>query len=86
MIAYFSLEFALAECLPNYSGGLGVLAGDHLKSASDLGLPLVGVGLFYHQGTSGRRFRPTAGSRKSTSTSTRRRCRWRTWWMGTGGR
>ncbi|MCX7616368.1 alpha-glucan family phosphorylase [Tepidiforma sp.] len=50
VIAYFSLEFALAECLPNYSGGLGVLAGDHLKSASDLGLPLVGVGLFYHQG------------------------------------
>lgn len=50
VIAYFSLEFALAECLPNYSGGLGVLAGDHLKSASDLGLPLVGVGLFYHEG------------------------------------
>lgn len=50
VIAYFSLEFALTECLPNYSGGLGVLAGDHLKSASDLGLPLVGVGLFYHQG------------------------------------
>ena len=50
VIAYFSLEFALAECLPNYSGGLGVLAGDHLKSASDLGLPLVGVGLLYHQG------------------------------------
>lgn len=50
VVAYFSLEFALAECLPNYSGGLGVLAGDHLKSASDLGLPLVGVGLFYHHG------------------------------------
>ena len=50
VIAYFSLEFALTESLPNHSGGLGVLAGDHLKSASDLGLPLVGVGLLYHQG------------------------------------
>jgi starch phosphorylase len=50
IIAYFSLEFALTESLPNYSGGLGVLAGDHLKSASDLGLPLVGVGLLYHEG------------------------------------
>ncbi|MEO9255514.1 MAG: alpha-glucan family phosphorylase, partial [Tepidiformaceae bacterium] len=50
VIAYFSLEFALTESLPNYSGGLGVLAGDHLKSASDLGLPLVGVGVMYHQG------------------------------------
>ncbi len=50
VIAYFSLEFALTESFPNYSGGLGVLAGDHLKSASDVGLPLVGVGLFYHEG------------------------------------
>lgn len=49
-IAYFSLEFALTESFPNYSGGLGVLAGDHLKSASDLGIPLVGVGLLYHLG------------------------------------
>lgn len=49
-IAYFSAEFGLTECLPIYSGGLGVLAGDHLKSASDLGLPLVGVGLCYKQG------------------------------------
>ena len=49
-IAYFSLEFALTESLPNYSGGLGVLAGDHLKSASDLCLPFVAVGLLYHQG------------------------------------
>lgn len=49
-IAYFSMEFGLHECLPMYSGGLGVLAGDHLKAASDLGLPLVGVGLLYHQG------------------------------------
>lgn len=50
VVAYFSLEFALAECIANYSGGLGVLAGDHLKSASDLGLPLAGVGLLYRQG------------------------------------
>ncbi len=49
-IAYFSAEFGLHESLPIYSGGLGVLAGDHLKSASELGLPLVGVGLLYHHG------------------------------------
>lgn len=48
--AYFSAEFGLHESLPIYSGGLGVLAGDHLKSASDLGIPLVSVGLFYGQG------------------------------------
>ena len=50
LVAYFSPEFGLSEALPIYSGGLGVLAGDHLKSASDLGVPLVGVGLFYRQG------------------------------------
>ncbi|HEV2759978.1 MAG TPA: alpha-glucan family phosphorylase [Acidimicrobiales bacterium] len=49
-VAYFSPEFGIAEALPQYSGGLGVLAGDHLKAASNLGVPLVGVGLFYHQG------------------------------------
>jgi len=49
-IAYFSAEFGITECLPIYSGGLGVLAGDHLKSASDLGLPLVGVGFLYQRG------------------------------------
>jgi starch phosphorylase len=48
--AYFSMEFGLHESLAVYSGGLGILAGDHLKSASDLGLPLVGVGLLYRQG------------------------------------
>lgn len=48
--AYFSAEFGLHESLRVYSGGLGVLAGDHLKSASDLGIPLVAVGLFYHEG------------------------------------
>jgi glycogen phosphorylase len=49
-IAYFSAEFGLTESLGIYAGGLGILAGDHLKSASDLGLPLVGVGLLYQQG------------------------------------
>ncbi|HVO44032.1 MAG TPA: alpha-glucan family phosphorylase, partial [Aggregatilineales bacterium] len=48
--AYFSAEFGLTECLRNYSGGLGVLSGDHLKSASDLGVPLVGVGILYQEG------------------------------------
>ncbi len=49
-IAYFSMEFGVATVLPNYSGGLGILAGDHLKSASDLGVPLIGVGLHYRSG------------------------------------
>ncbi len=44
------MEFGVSEVLPNYSGGLGVLAGDHLKAASDLGLPLIGVGLLYRSG------------------------------------
>ena len=50
LIAYFSTEFGIHECLPIYSGGLGMLAGDHLKSASDLGVPLIGVGLMYQKG------------------------------------
>jgi starch phosphorylase len=50
LVAYFSAEFGLDESLPVYSGGLGVLAGDHLKAASELGVPLVGVGLFYRRG------------------------------------
>ena len=49
-LAYFSMEYGIHECLPIYSGGLGVLAGDHLKAASDLGVPLVGVGLAYAEG------------------------------------
>lgn len=49
-VAYFSPEFGLSEALPQYSGGLGVLAGDHLKAATQLGIPIVGVGLFYRQG------------------------------------
>jgi glycogen phosphorylase len=50
LVAYFSAEFGITECLSIFAGGLGVLAGDHLKAASDLGLPLVGVGLLYQQG------------------------------------
>jgi starch phosphorylase len=49
-IAYFSMEFGLHESIPIYSGGLGVLSGDHLKSASDLGIPLIGIGLLYRHG------------------------------------
>ncbi|MEY7971698.1 alpha-glucan family phosphorylase [Saccharomonospora xinjiangensis] len=49
-VAYFSLEFGVHEALPNYSGGLGVLAGDHLKAASDLGVPMIGVGPLYRAG------------------------------------
>ena len=50
LIAYFSFEFGLHECLPVYAGGLGILSGDHLKEASDMGLPLVGLGFYYTQG------------------------------------
>jgi starch phosphorylase len=49
-IAYFSPEYGITAALPQYSGGLGILAGDHLKSASDLGVPLIGVGLLYRHG------------------------------------
>ena len=49
-VAYFSMEFGLHECIPIYGGGLGVLAGDFLKAASDLNLPIVGVGLVYKYG------------------------------------
>jgi glycogen phosphorylase len=50
VIAYFSPEFGVSAAMPQYSGGLGILAGDHLKAASDLGIPLVGIGLFYRYG------------------------------------
>ena len=50
LIAYFSAEFGLHQSIPSYSGGLGVLAGDHCKEASDLGVPLVGIGFLYPQG------------------------------------
>ncbi len=49
-IAYFSPEYGITAVLPQYSGGLGILAGDHLKTASDLGVPIVGVGLLYRRG------------------------------------
>lgn len=49
-VAYFSMEYGFHESLPIYSGGLGVLAGDHCKSASDLGLPFTAVGMLFHQG------------------------------------
>ena len=49
-VAYFSPEFGITHVLPQYSGGLGILAGDHLKAASDLGVPLIGVGLLYRHG------------------------------------
>ncbi len=49
LVAYFTAEFGFHECLPIYAGGLGVLAGDHMKSASDLGIPIVGISLYYHQ-------------------------------------
>ena len=50
LIAYFSAEYGLSECLPVYSGGLGILSGDHLKSSSDQDYPLIGLGLLYQQG------------------------------------
>src|SRR5208283_4324200 len=49
-IAYFSMEFGLSEAVPLYAGGLGILAGDYLKTASDLGVPAVGVGILYQEG------------------------------------
>ncbi len=62
-VAYFCAEFGLHECLPIYAGGLGVLAGDHLKSASDLGVPLVGVGLLYRNGYYRQEFRHDGSTR-----------------------
>ena len=50
LVAYFSMEYGLLDCMPIYSGGLGVLSGDHLKASSDAILPLVGVGLLYQSG------------------------------------
>ena len=70
-IAYFSAEFGITEVLPQYSGGLGILAGDHLKAASDLGVPLIGVGLLYRAGYFARVCPPTAGSSSTTPRWTR---------------
>jgi len=74
-IAYLSTEFGLHESLGIYSGGLGVLSGDHCKAASDLGLPFVGVGLLNRGAISARRSTPRAGSSISTRTSTPPGCR-----------
>ena len=63
LVAYFCAEFAVHESLPQYSGGLGVLAGDHVKSASDLGIPLVGVGLLYRCGFYTQQFNPDGTTR-----------------------
>ena len=68
-IAYFSAEFGIHESLPLYSGGLGTLAGDHLKSASDLGLPIVGVGLFYAKGYFHQRVDATGWQREEYGTT-----------------
>lgn len=66
VIAYFSAEFGITECIPIYSGGLGMLAGDHLKSASALGLPLVGVGLLYQKGYFHQYLNPDGWQQEST--------------------
>jgi starch phosphorylase len=58
LVAYFSMEYGLLECLPIYSGGLGVLSGDHLKAASDAAIPLVGIGLLYQRGFLQQRLNP----------------------------
>src|SRR5205823_3138698 len=63
LVAYLSAEFGIHESLPIYSGGLGILAGNHLKSASDLGLPLVGVGLLYRRGRVRQRVSPAGEQR-----------------------
>ena len=65
LVAYFSAEFGLHECLPIYSGGLGVLAGDHTKSASDLGVPFVGISLFYRNGYFQQRIAPDGWQHES---------------------
>jgi starch phosphorylase len=75
LVGYFSPEFGISEALPQYSGGLGVLAGDHLKASSDLGVALVGVGLFYRHGYFRQGLSTTAGSRSAIPTSTP--ARWR---------
>ncbi len=65
LVAYFSAEFGLTECLSIFAGGLGVLAGDHLKSASDLGIPLVGIGLLYQEGYFGQYLNATGWQQES---------------------
>lgn len=76
-VAYFSPEFGVTAALPQYSGGLGILAGDHLKAASDLGVPLIGVGLLYRHGYFRQSCPGTAGSRSTIRSWTPTNCRWR---------
>ena len=64
-VGYFSAEFGLHESIPIYSGGLGILAGDHIKCASDLGIPIVAVGLLYAQGYFNQRLDPTGWQQES---------------------
>jgi starch phosphorylase len=64
-VAYFSAEYGLHESLPIYSGGLGILSGDHIKSASDLGLPFIGIGLFYRHGYFQQRIGPDGWQQES---------------------
>jgi starch phosphorylase len=74
-IAYFSPEFGIAAALPQYSGGLGILAGDHLKSASDLGVPIIAVGLFYRSGYFRQAISREGWQQGPTRSSTRTACR-----------
>jgi starch phosphorylase len=75
LIAYFCAEFGFHESLPIYSGGLGILAGDHCKAASDMGLPFIGIGCFTARAISSRRSTPTGISRQPTTTPISTTCR-----------
>ncbi len=66
LVAYFSMEYGLIDCMPIYSGGLGVLSGDHLKASSDAMLPLVGVGLLYQKGYFQQSFDPDGWQEERT--------------------
>ncbi len=83
--AYFSLEFGITESLPLYSGGLGILAGDHLKSASDLYVPVVGVAFFIRKAIFDRDSRSTAGNRSTIPELKPTLCRWNGSGMLPGG-
>jgi starch phosphorylase len=85
-IAYFSPEFGITEVLPQYSGGLGILAGDHLKSASDLGVPIIGVGLLYRQGYFKQALSREGWQQETYPSSTPTSCRWRCCASRTGPR
>jgi hypothetical protein len=82
-IAYFSMEFGLSEALPIYSGGLGILAGDHLKTASDLGVPITGVASSISRATSAKFWARTEPRWRPSPTTIRLLCRWCRSWMRT---